>query len=46
MKDTDAYLCGPPGFMRAQWKNLLTAGVPANRLYREVFGPEMLDYLD
>jgi len=46
VKETDVYLCGPLGFMRAQWKNLLTAGVPASRMYREVFGPEMLDYLD
>jgi hypothetical protein len=28
VKDTGACLCGPPGFMRAQWKNLPTAGVP------------------
>ena len=46
VKDTDVYLCGPLNFMRAQWKNLLTAGVPASRLHREVFGPEMLDYLE
>jgi nitric oxide dioxygenase len=44
--EAEVYLCGPVGFMRAQWKNLLTAGVPAARLHREVFGPEMLDYLD
>ena len=46
VKDADVYLCGPIGFMREQWKNLLTAGVPARQLHREVFGPEMLDYLD
>ena len=46
VKDTDVYLCGPLNFMRAQWKSLLTAGVPASRLHREVFGPEMQDYLD
>ena len=45
-QEAEVYLCGPIGFMRAQWKNLLTAGVPAARLHREVFGPEMLDYLD
>jgi nitric oxide dioxygenase len=45
-QEAAVYLCGPIGFMRAQWKNLLTAGVPAARLHREVFGPEMLDYLD
>ena len=43
--EAEVYMCGPVGFMRAQWKNLLTAGVPAARLHREVFGPEMLDYL-
>lgn len=46
VRDADVYLCGPIGFMREQWKNLLTAGVPARQLHREVFGPEMLDYLD
>ena len=46
VQDADVYLCGPIGFMREQWKNLLTAGVPARQLHREVFGPEMLDYLD
>jgi nitric oxide dioxygenase len=42
----DVYLCGPVEFMQAQWKALLDAGVPANRLHREVFGPELLDYLN
>lgn len=46
VKEADVYLCGPLAFMRAQWKNLLTAGVPADRMHREVFGPEMLDYLE
>lgn len=44
-EDTDVYLCGPIGFMQAQWKALIDAGVPANRLHREVFGPELLDHL-
>jgi len=43
--ETDVYLCGPLGFMREQWRALVAAGVPAARLHREVFGPEMLDYL-
>ena len=43
--DTDVYLCGPSGFMHAQWRDLLEAGVPVQRLHREVFGPELLDFL-
>ena len=43
--DTDVYLCGPVAFMQKQWRDLLEAGVPAQRLHREVFGPELLDYL-
>jgi nitric oxide dioxygenase len=43
--ETNVYLCGPVGFMQAQWQGLLGAGVPASRLYREVFGPELLDHL-
>jgi nitric oxide dioxygenase len=43
--DTDVYLCGPVAFMQTQWHDLLAAGVPAQRLHREVFGPELLDYL-
>lgn len=45
LAETDVYLCGPIGFMQAQWKALIEAGVPANRLHREVFGPELLDHL-
>jgi nitric oxide dioxygenase len=44
--ETDVYLFGPLGFMRGQWRALIAAGVPAARLHREVFGPEMLDYLN
>ncbi|MFK3740518.1 globin domain-containing protein [Massilia sp. TN1-12] len=44
-EDTDVYLCGPHKFMQGQWLALLQAGVPAGRLYREVFGPELLDHL-
>lgn len=44
-EDTDVYLCGPHKFMQAQWLALLQAGVPAARLHREVFGPELLDHL-
>ncbi|MFA9215830.1 MAG: NO-inducible flavohemoprotein [Sphingomonadaceae bacterium] len=40
---TNVYLCGPSGFMRAQWQQLLAAGVPVQRLHREVFGPDLLE---
>ncbi|RJG02157.1 NO-inducible flavohemoprotein [Noviherbaspirillum sedimenti] len=43
--ETNVYLCGPLAFMREQWQALIAAGTPAARLHREVFGPEMLDYL-
>ena len=42
---TDVWLCGPLKFMQAQWLALLNAGVPAERLHREVFGPDLLDHL-
>jgi nitric oxide dioxygenase len=44
--DADVYLCGPVEFMQAQWRSLLEAGVPVTRLHREVFGPELLNYLN
>ncbi|MFC0254116.1 globin domain-containing protein [Massilia consociata] len=43
--ETDVYLCGPLPFMQAQWNALLAAGVPRERLHREVFGPDLLDNL-
>lgn len=43
--EAEVYLCGPTAFMQAQWLALLQAGVPAARLHREVFGPELLDHL-
>jgi nitric oxide dioxygenase len=45
-KDADVYLCGPVGFMQQQWRALIEAGVPANRLHREVFGPELLNFVN
>lgn len=38
-------MCGPLPFMRAQWDGLRHKGVPAERIHREVFGPELLDHL-
>jgi nitric oxide dioxygenase len=43
--EANVYLCGPLPFMQAQWSGLIGAGVPVTRLYREVFGPDMLDCL-
>jgi nitric oxide dioxygenase len=43
--DTNVYLCGPLGFMEAQWRSLTEAGVPFACLHREVFGPELLGHL-
>ena len=45
-QDADVYLCGPVAFMQAQWRSLIEAGVPASRLHREVFGPELLNYVN
>ncbi len=44
--DANVYICGPVQFMQEQWRALLEAGVPVTRLHREVFGPELLDYLN
>lgn len=38
-------MCGPLPFMRAQWDGLRHKGMPADRIHREVFGPELLDHL-
>ncbi len=43
--ETNVYMCGPLPFMQAQWNALLEAGAPAERLHREVFGPDLLDNL-
>ena len=44
-QEANVYMCGPHKFMQVQWLSLLNHGVPASRLHREVFGPEMLDHL-
>lgn len=45
LAEANVYLCGPLPFMQAQWMALRAAGVPAERLHREVFGPDLLDNL-
>jgi nitric oxide dioxygenase len=44
-REGDFYLCGPLGFLREQWRTLVTLGISPARLQREVFGPEALDHL-
>lgn len=44
--EASVYLCGPVEFMQAQWRSLIDIGVPVNKLHREVFGPELLNYLN
>ncbi len=43
--DTNVYLCGPRAFMHDQWRALLDIGIPVKHLHREVFGPELLDFV-
>jgi len=43
--DAKVYMCGPVGFMQAQWRDLVAHGVPPARIHREVFGPDLLDTL-
>jgi ferredoxin-NADP reductase/MOSC domain-containing protein YiiM len=38
--EADFYLCGPIGFMQELTRNLLSLGVPANRVHSEIFGSE------
>lgn len=46
LTDATVCLCGPVPFMKAQWTALIAAGVPEHNLHREVFGPELLDFLN
>jgi nitric oxide dioxygenase len=45
LDEAHVYLCGPVEFMQEQWRSLIEMGVPPTRLHREVFGPELLNYL-
>jgi nitric oxide dioxygenase len=44
-EDADFFLCGPAGFMREQWRALVSQGVSPLRIEREVFGPDLLEHL-
>lgn len=37
--ESEVYLCGPSGFMKAMQENLRGIGVPANNIKQEAFGP-------
>ena len=39
IQEADYYLCGPRPFLRALVSDLAAAGVPANRIHYEFFGP-------
>lgn len=39
--DSHVYLCGPPLFMHAVRYQALAAGVPAQHIHYEVFGPDV-----
>ena len=39
LDDYDVYLCGPPGFMQANWRLLRGLGVARERIRHEFFGP-------
>jgi len=43
--DTPVYMCGPQPFMKEQWRGCIAKGVPAVKLFQEVFGPDLLDHL-
>lgn len=40
-EDAQVYLCGPLPFMNAVRNQALEAGVPAERIHYEVFGPDV-----
>ncbi len=39
LAEADVYLCGPKPFLRAFVPGLARAGVPADRIHYEFFGP-------
>lgn len=40
-EDAEVYLCGPLPFMHAARSQALEAGIPAERIHYEVFGPDV-----
>lgn len=45
LEDADIYMCGPTHFMQEQKKSLLASGIKADRIHKEVFGPDLLEDL-
>ncbi|WP_153136045.1 FAD-binding oxidoreductase [Paraburkholderia agricolaris] len=39
LDDYEVYLCGPPGFMQANWSLLRGLGIARERIHYEFFGP-------
>lgn len=39
LDDYEVYLCGPPGFMQANWSLLRELGIARERIHCEFFGP-------
>lgn len=39
LDDYEVYMCGPPGFMQANWRLLRELGVARERIHYEFFGP-------
>jgi ferredoxin-NADP reductase/ferredoxin len=39
LDDYEVYLCGPPGFMKANWHLLRELGIARERIHYEFFGP-------
>ncbi|WP_235851399.1 FAD-binding oxidoreductase [Paraburkholderia acidicola] len=39
LDDYTVYLCGPPGFMQANWRLLCELGIARERIHYEFFGP-------
>lgn len=45
LSDATFYICGPLPFMQSQWSSMVSQGISADRIHREVFGPDLLDHL-
>lgn len=42
--DSEVYLCGPAGFMKAMQENLKSVGIPADNIKQEAFGPDKTNH--
>jgi nitric oxide dioxygenase len=46
IENTKFYLCGPVSFMQSMKKELLEHGVEPEKIFKEVFGPDLLNDLN